>query len=236
MNRKKQSNTLLTIGLVFLALFCVIALGVHENTSWIRSFDRYWISIFQSDITAGKTAFIKIFTELGNIRLVIVLTILLVIWLFWKRRIADGLWLGGTVLFCGVIATKLLKKAFDRERPHVHQLIKKTSESFPSGHATGTTVFYGLLALAFILAVGALWKKFVIGFIAVLWIGSILISRVYLGVHYPTDVLAGFCFGTASVFISVSVYMHAQQPLHNLLEKWRLHDTSTDDSKKARLG
>lgn len=230
MNHKRLSNTLLLIGLVFLALFCLVALGVHEKSSWVKHFDFYWIHVIQSHITAGKTAFSIKFTELGNMRLVIALTILLAGWLFYKRRYADGLWLGGTVLFCAAIATKLLKDAFDRERPHYHQLIAKASESFPSGHATGTTVFYGLLALVFFLAARQLWKKLIIAAAGLVWIVSILVSRVYLGVHFPTDVLAGFCFGMASVFISISVYIHLREPLHRMLEKWRLHDKSIEES------
>jgi len=231
---RKLSNSLLLIGLLFLALFCVICMGVAGKSAWIQSFDLYWIDAIQSHISTGKTNAIIWITELGNMRLVIVLTILIAIWLFIKRRFADGLWFGGTILFCGAIATKLLKGAFDRERPHFHQLVSKTSESFPSGHATGTTVFYGMLALAFILVTTALWKKIVIGTVALAGILFILVTRIYLGVHFPTDVLAGFCLGMASVFISVSVYLHMQQPLRRLLQRWHLKDKSISTLQRKR--
>jgi len=223
---KRKSNALLLIGLIFLAIFCIICLGVVQKANWIETFDLFWIDSIQSHISSGTTSFILLATELGNIRLVIILTILIVIFLFVKKRFADGLWFGGTILFCGAIATKLLKSAFDRERPQFHQLVTKTSESFPSGHATGTTVFYGMVALALFLILRTVWKRVLIGFVAICFILFILVTRIYLGVHFPTDVLAGFCFGSASVFISISVYLHMREPLHHLLEKYHLKDKS----------
>ncbi|WLV24965.1 phosphatase PAP2 family protein [Aciduricibacillus chroicocephali] len=223
---RKQSNSLLLIGLVFLALFCIICFGVVTNSAWVKTFDLYWIDAIQSHISSGTTSFILVATELGNMRLVIALTIVIAIVLFIKKRFADGLWFGGTILFCGAIATKLLKSAINRDRPEFHQLVSKTSESFPSGHATGTTVFYGMIALALFLAARTVLKRVVIGLVAFCFIWFILATRIYLGVHFPTDVLAGFCFGSASVFISISVYLYARKPLHNLLIKFNLKDES----------
>src|SRR5699024_8515887 len=112
--------------------------------------------------------------------------------LFIKRKFTEGLWFGGTILFCAAIGGKILKKLFDRDRPMFLQLIEKSNESFPSGHATATTIFYGFIGVVLILAVNQLWKKVMIGFVMMAWIGFILFTRIYLGVHFPTDVLAGF--------------------------------------------
>src|SRR5690625_3430952 len=165
-------------------------------------------------------------TELGNIRLIIVLTIIIALVLFFKRRYAEGLWLGGTVLFCAAVMGKILKETFDRERPQFLQLVKRSTESFASGHATATTILYGLMGLVIVLAATKAWKKFVAGFITLAWIVFILVTRVYLGVHFPTDVIAGFLYGMASVFLSVGVYLIAQEPLRQLLGKMKLNDQS----------
>lgn len=81
-----------------------------------------------------------------------------------------------------------------------------TSQSFPSGHSTAVTVFLGLLGIFIILIVHTKWIKILSGVIAFSLITFIMFTRVYLGVHFPTDVLAGFSFGIAVVSLSIALY------------------------------
>jgi len=226
--KKQQFSAipLVVTGIIFLILFGIIAWGVHFESGWVTSFDLSWIERIQGAVSEGKTTFLMTLTELGNIRLIIVLTIIITIVLFFKRRYAEGLWLGGTILFCAAIMGKILKETFDRERPQFLQLVERSTESFPSGHATATTIFYGLIGLVIVLAATKAWKKFVAGFITLAWIVSILVTRVYLGVHFPTDVIAGFLYGMASVFLSVGIYPVVREPLRQLLRKMKLNDQS----------
>lgn len=224
--RKLSAMPFFIMGILFLILFGIIAWGVYFESGWVSSFDLSWIERIQGSVSAGKTSLIAKLTELGNIRLVIVLTIIIAIVLFFKRQYAEGLWFGGTVLFCAAIGGKILKKTFDRDRPQFLQLIEKTNESFPSGHATATTIFYGFIGLVLVLATVQIWKKFVVGFITLAWIGFILITRIYLGVHFPTDVLGGLLYGLASILLSLGVYLVVQEPLRNLLRKLKLKDRS----------
>lgn len=232
MNSNKQSIIFISVGILFLLLFGVISFGVYFESSWVNSLDMNLIEKIQGNITEGKTSLLKVLTEVGNIRLVIVLTIILAVILFIKKWYAAGLWFGGTILVCAAIGTKILKEVFDRTRPDFMQLVEKSTESFPSGHATSTTIFYGLLGLALILLTTHVWKKVVVGFITLLIIGFILISRIYLGVHFPTDVIAGFLYGMASILISVGVYQLLAQPLQKLLKKIGLSDQSDTFTKE----
>ncbi|HLR71474.1 MAG TPA: phosphatase PAP2 family protein [Pseudogracilibacillus sp.] len=191
------------------------------------------IEMIQSNVTENKTSLLIFLTEVGNIRLVIGLTIILAVILFIKKWYAAGLWFGGTILFCAAIGTKILKKVFDRTRPDMMQLIEKSTESFPSGHATATTIFYGLLGIALILLATKLWKKVIIGALSFVIIGFILISRIYLGVHFPTDVIAGFLYGMSSVLISIGFYQILAQPLQRLLKKIGLSDESETFTKQS---
>jgi len=226
--KKEQFSAipLVVTGIIFLILFSIIAWGVYFESSWVKSFDLSWIDRIQGSVSESKTAFLMTLTELGNIRLIIVLTIIIAIVLFSKRRYAEGLWLGGTILFCAAIMGKILKEMFDRERPQFMQLVERSTESFPSGHATATTIFYGLIGLVIVLAAMKAWKKFVAGFISLAWIVFILVTRVYLGVHFPTDVIAGFLYGMAAVFLSVGIYLVVREPLRNLLRRMKLNDQS----------
>lgn len=218
-SRRLTPAPFLITGIIFLLLFGGIAWGVFFESSWIRSFDLSWIERIQGSISEGKTSFIMKATELGSMKVVIALTIIICIVLFFKRKFTEGFWFGGTILFCAAIGGKVLKKLFDRDRPEFIQLIEKTNESFPSGHATATTIFYAFIGMVLILAVAQLWKKVIIGFITLVWIGFILYTRIYLGVHFPTDVLAGFLYGLAVVFISVGVYLRMRQPLHRMFKQ-----------------
>lgn len=98
----------------------------------------------------------------------------------------------------GELLNTALKNSFDRARPEaVERLVDVHSYSFPSGHAMGASIFY--LTGAALLGRSLLRRReryYLLGCSIVL-IGAIGFSRVYLGVHYPTDVLAGWAAGTA---------------------------------------
>jgi len=110
----------------------------------------------------------------------------------WATLAQLGLGLGGAVVLC-----QLLKPLVGRSRPHVGRLVTtSTGWAFPSGHATQTAAVAVTLAVLASARMGS-WS----GKVAV-WAGALLatvvigFSRVYLGVHWPTDVLAGFALGT----------------------------------------
>lgn len=223
---KKKAIPLFTIGGFALILFVIVALAVNSEPRWVAKFDLSWISRIQTNISASKTSLIETLTMIGSAETAIVLTVIIVIVLFILRKFVVGLWFGGTVLVCAVLLNTILKDIFQRPRPNFNRLIAETGYSFPSGHATGSTIFYGLAAMFLIFTVKQMWVKIVIGVAGLSWIIFIMCSRVYLGVHYPTDVLAGFLFGIASIFISLGVYFLVREPLHNLFVKWRIKDRS----------
>lgn len=117
----------------------------------------------------------------------LVLLAVAIIWLLIGRRRRDALWLTATVLG-GTLLNLALKQLFAAPRPDLlpHLDIVQTY-SFPSGHAAGNLIFFGAIAMLGRSRTG--WV------IATLCIALIGVSRIWLGVHWPSDVLAGWVEG-----------------------------------------
>ncbi len=134
-----------------------------------------------------------IITQLGNPSIVVLVAVvsLALLWLQGYKQEAKVFaiaCLGGIILNTG------MKLAFSKARPELwHRLITEKSFSFPSGHALGSVVLYGFLA--YLLAVGYPKLAWIIYILAVVAIIAIGLSRLYLGVHWPTDIIAGYGIG-----------------------------------------
>ena len=115
--------------------------------------------------------------------------------------IAERLWLTAlaTVAACatGGWAVEVLKNEVARPRPMlVPHLVQVTNLSFPSGHAAGSAIVYLTVAALATQVIVRPAARAVALVLAILLVGAIGISRVYLGVHWPSDVAAGWSFGT----------------------------------------
>ena len=117
---------------------------------------------------------------------VIVLLILLYFRAFNYMKIVAVTMTGGGIL------DGVLKDTFHRTRPEAFYVPRPTTYSFPSGHALISLCFYGLLAGIISLQWTKQWQRALTWVLAVLAIGTIGFSRIYLGVHWPSDVLAGY--------------------------------------------
>ena len=154
----------------------------------VRGFVHSFASPFLTELMRG-------FSFVGSTLFLILLGSVIVVWLYLKKHRHGAILFSMTTVGAGLLLS-LLKLAFGRARPEpFFDTILPASYSFPSGHSLGSFCFY--LALAAILTnrVETLRLKITIWTLAVLLVLLIGISRIYLGVHYPSDVLAGFVVG-----------------------------------------
>lgn len=142
----------------------------------------------------------RVFTFLGEPTLLVGASVVLALWLWHRGRGRAGLALLAVTL-TGRVLGEVQKYWIARARPDLepHLVIVKT-QSFPSGHATSSMVFY--LTLALLLAGRSRWRREAIGAAIML---SLLIgtSRVMLGVHWPSDVIGGWSFGLLWVLLTL---------------------------------
>ncbi|MBO9671249.1 MAG: phosphatase PAP2 family protein [Sphingobium sp.] len=156
-------------------------------------------------------------TTLGNNGLLTLIALLAVGFLVvaGKKRLGGLLALGITA---GAAASSLLKLAYARPRPDVvAHLVDVNTASFPSGHAMNSAVVY--LTMAVLLARGQKQRAprlYIIG-VGVMLTLMIGLSRIYLGVHWPTDVLVGWIFGAS--WAALLAYAGAQLQARGAVEK-----------------
>ncbi|WP_271180685.1 phosphatase PAP2 family protein [Ancylobacter defluvii] len=206
---RRSANPAEIGGLLILALaaagllvFALIADGVHEGET--RGFDETVLLLFRQ---AGNPALpigpiwleiaVRDFTSLGSTTGLATLTLLTAGYLAVDGKRAAALF----VLIAtssGMLLSFALKIGFNRPRPDiVDRLVDVHTLSFPSGHAMGAAVTYLTLG---VLIVRTESKRCIKVYVLGVALGLTLLiglSRIYLGVHWPTDVLAGWCAGSA---------------------------------------
>lgn len=188
---------------------CVLLIGFiilwqSISSSWLQAFDEGIARAVQSLRSDGLTPAVKFITTLGKAKAEsIVFLVVAAILLFKFKQRWETL-----VLFIGVLATWglniVIKGLIERERPAGPWLIEETGFSFPSGHAMVSILFYGLIGYLVWINVRRGWKAaWLVPVLTVALILCIGLSRIYLGVHYPSDVLAGFAAGGTSLTASI---------------------------------
>lgn len=157
------------------------------------------------------TSIVRDLTALGS-EVVLTLLVVLTVGFLWIRRRKRAALLILTATVSGTIASQLLKALFERARPEiVPHLTEVTSKSFPSGHSMMSSVVY--LTLGSLLAQSMARRREKIYLVAAAAGLAIVVglSRLYLGVHYPTDVLAGWAAGVAWALLFWGVAYWMQQ-------------------------
>lgn len=157
-------------------------------------------------IQNNLTGIMKFFTFLGEPKTIIIFSLIWIIYLFFKNKkeIKPFLFL---ILLSG-LSMLILKFIFTRERPNILRLIEITGYSFPSGHSIISMSFYSYFATVLL---EHNWSKTIVVSITICIIIGIGFSRIYLGVHYFTDVLAGYSIG--ALLLSICNLMRRKEQI-----------------------
>lgn len=184
-----KKKTAVIGGIICWGLFLIILTGVVTHAAWITSFDHEGYRLLQPT-TPIKTTIFTIITRLGDPLIVLPLTILVSVVLWWKRQIGTGLWVLG-LQFVGYALVIIAKYSVLRVRPS-YKLIPANGYSFPSGHTFATTIFIFTLLMLILPKLQIHWQKWLLIFLGFCWIIAVMTSRVYLRNHFSSDVCAGF--------------------------------------------
>lgn len=204
MSFKFQLTFALVINMFSLIGFSILAVLISDQK--IIHFDSNIINFIQGFESHRLTSIMKFFTFLGSSTSILIISILVLFFLYKVLHHRSELLffivglLGANVLFFS------LKLIFHRARPDLHRLIEINGYSFPSGHATNAFTLYAMLTFLFWRHIRNRLGRTILIFISSIMILLIGLSRIYLGVHYPSDVIAGYFI--ASVWISMAIWFY----------------------------
>jgi undecaprenyl-diphosphatase len=197
----------LTAGLALLvasvAVFREIAEAVGEQDD-IARFDVHVAQWFNTHAFEPLTTFMLGFTHVHGIIGMSVASSLLALW-FWRRN--APYWLLSVAIAApgGMLINVLLKNTYARPRPLFDEpLLTLVTYSFPSGHTAASTLFYGLIA-SYVVTTSPSWRRRVaaMAFAAVM-VALVAFSRVYLGAHYVSDVLAAMAYSAGWLAVCIA--------------------------------
>ena len=213
-NKLNQYNTTLPYVITVIIALVIVVGGINLfveltetlKTETLATYDTAITDYVISYRTPSLTSYFKFMTYVGDVYgylivLVVFLLISLLVFKRWKYVVQATL-----ILALATISNMVLKKFIDRARPGIEHLVSVETLSYPSGHAMSAMAFYGFLI--FLVTKFNIQKvmKYVLIIALTVIILSIGISRIYLGVHFPSDIAGGFIAGFIWVVFCVLVF------------------------------
>lgn len=204
---KREPTYLLILAATFAIMLATLTVGVRTHAGYITAIDQFGFVQALQLRAPWLTALVVPLTNFGNPAMVTALSALLVLVFAWRRQ-----WtLTSFVLvnMMGINAVNyIVKNLVQRPRPfiadaQVHNLVAAGGFSFPSGHSTGAVLLYGTVIVTASALFTHVWARRCARGISALLLVLIPLSRIYVQVHYPTDVLAGLCLGATGLCLSL---------------------------------
>ena len=183
---------------ICLIIFIGLLLMMLFNPAPVQRIDDMLRQVVNAHRSVVWNIFFVNFTQLFNSKETIIWIVITAIlsWIMVNRRFV---WQVLLTIGTGVLLNRIIKLLIQRPRPTTNLLMHYSSYSFPSGHSSAAALVLGCLILLTWRVVRRDWIKVTITTILVMLVLAIGFSRVYVGAHYPSDVLAGWCLGTVVV-------------------------------------
>lgn len=176
------------------AFFVFVSLTQNILQKETVLYDHFISEIIYSFRTPLLTTAMKTVTTIGNMPIGLLLSVLVIALLLIKKHKTE-LVIFASSLIAGSFLNFLMKLIFRRSRPQLSPLMTPKDFSYPSGHAMDNTILYVLLVFLFFRFTRNKKLSLIFGILSAFWVGLIGFSRVYLGVHYPSDIIGGFLAG-----------------------------------------
>ena len=190
--KNKQSHFLK--GSFALLLFMILGYVVKFYPENVVGIDQLIQSAIRGDLPAYLTAFFTRVTVLMNTPVVASWVGVIVLFFVWKKWYTEALLLTGSLVTTGLLVV-ILKHIYLGPRPALQHLVQEGGYSFPSGHSLAATLVFGGLIIIVGQRMTSQVGKVLIQIALFFCMATIVLSRVYVGVHYPTDVTGSMLLG-----------------------------------------
>ncbi len=187
--------------IMFICIVFFLAILEDVLDQEIKNFDILGYNVISKSISEYVTPMAKVITKFGNAESLILITIILFL-VIKNKRIK---WAIPVNIVCSAILNFTLKNIIQRPRPIEYRIIDMNGYSFPSGHSMVSMAFYGLLIYLIYKNI----KNKYIKVISILLLSTLIfligVSRIYLGVHYTSDVIGGFLLAISYLVLYIGV-------------------------------
>ena len=213
-NKFHQYNDKLPYIISIILALIIVVVGINVFIELTNTLHSDLIAKYDAAITKYVISFrtpllnkiLQFITNLGDLYGYIIITTICSLFFFFKfknwRYVAQLVF----VIIISGLSNLALKEVINRARPTAEHLVSVQTLSYPSGHAMSATAFYGfLIYLCYFLKINK-WLKGILIFLCSFLIVSIGISRIYLGVHFPSDIAGGIIAGTIWVMFCVLIF------------------------------
>ena len=200
----RKLHTIPILPWISLITFMTLTIGVLLKAKFIRQFDTFGQRLIQHYDHQHNWFFTTI-TSIGNVSWSAIILATISLWLIYHHFYRETLFIGFNVIVFAGLSNQIFKNIIARPRPTPH-LVPASGFSFPSGHAMVAVLLYGSLIIILHRHLKSNWLCHLASYLLIGLIILIPVSRVYVNVHYPSDILAGMTIAYTMLFASQQLF------------------------------